>query len=225
MNIDPNETAKQSAIGLVRGALGAVPYVGTLLIETIFDTRSRIKLARLNRFFELFAELLNRKTLMQIPQHASDEFSDLLENILGIVVRTRSDDRLRLYSAIVHGNLNSDTSQIIESEIFTNILASLTEFELILLTKLHATTENLSAAEQHPDHRGIKPVHINKEDTFILGLATSDFLTTFDILISKGLVHDDGIGRLGAPYREFIAITSVGQKLMDFVEKFVEEKK
>ena len=49
---------KKSTEVVVRGLVGAIPYVGTLLNEAIFDLRARLKQERLEKFVEYLADSL-----------------------------------------------------------------------------------------------------------------------------------------------------------------------
>ena len=47
----------KSAESVIRGLVGAIPYVGTALNEAIFDFRSRLKQERLEKFVEELASI------------------------------------------------------------------------------------------------------------------------------------------------------------------------
>src|SRR5262249_42910959 len=89
---------REYGIGVLRGLLGAIPYVGTLLNEIAFEARSRIKQARLQAFVLELSEDIRRLAEDKIDKEyiASEEFSDLFEDVATRVARTR-DERKRAY--------------------------------------------------------------------------------------------------------------------------------
>jgi hypothetical protein len=80
---DPS-SAKEYGLSVLKGVIGAVPYVGTALNEIIFDARSRLKEDRLNSFFAEVAEEVERLSEESIDHDylKSEEFSDLIEGRL-----------------------------------------------------------------------------------------------------------------------------------------------
>src|SRR5258708_4350845 len=74
------EARKEYALAMIKGAIGAIPYAGTLLNEAFFEARSRLKQARLEQFFTgLSAKVAQLdERVIDKAYIQSEEFSDLL---------------------------------------------------------------------------------------------------------------------------------------------------
>src|SRR5215471_13023112 len=74
---------REYALGVIKGAIGAIPFVGTLLNEVAFEARSRVKQRRLEAFFGEVAQSVRELSEAKIDREylASEEFSDLFEDV------------------------------------------------------------------------------------------------------------------------------------------------
>jgi hypothetical protein len=90
-------------LGVLKGIIGAVPYIGTALNEILFDVRSRLKQERLNSFFvEVAAEVAQlREGTIAHDFLKSEDFSDLVEDICVRVTRARSASRRKDFRKIL----------------------------------------------------------------------------------------------------------------------------
>lgn len=101
MSILKRPEATEVGIGFVKGVLGAVPYIGGALNEAIFDVRSRIQQKR----FELFVlEVAARVKLVEdrisTENMKSEEFVDLMDELMRNAVRTRSIAKTKMLADV-----------------------------------------------------------------------------------------------------------------------------
>lgn len=90
-------------ISAAKSAIGAIPYVGALLNEVIFDFRGRIKQERCNRFiYELTKYMANfTEGDIDFAYIKSDDFSDIFESIIRRVVLNRSEEKMHRFKKIL----------------------------------------------------------------------------------------------------------------------------
>lgn len=211
---------KEIAIGVVKGAFGAIPYAGQFLNEVVFDIRGRIKQQRFNDLVEEISVKIKKLESGEISESLikSEEFGDLFEKIVREATNRKMHKNLKLLARISVECMKSTEflnhpllSVIVES------VSSLTESELSILNQLipynKANQQKIKNAEKEIDFQ----LDYSKET--VLGLKKNLFLASFDSLISKGLVFDDTVGRWGGGSRLFIKPSQLGIEIFNLLEK------
>lgn len=130
---------KEIGISVIKSALGAAPYVGTLLNEIVFNYRSRIKEKRLLEFVkqleQSIAELQDNDINYEYLK--SDEFSDILEEIFKKISTTSSSEKSARFKKILIGEMTA-TLHTDHKLTFLDITNSITEKQIEIL-KEHST--------------------------------------------------------------------------------------
>lgn len=195
----------KSTESVVRGILGAIPYVGTALNEAIFDFRARLKQERLEKFVEELAGILQTLESDKIDTAyiQSEEFVDFLEDVLIRATKIRAEEKRRKLAAVLAGRLQHAKSTSFDDR-FLDLLLSLTEVQVRILD------EHLRATDESKKHR--QPSYYDLSD--------SDYYFLVQDLISKALLYDDGMNRLGAtrPF-QIVKITALGRAFIQFLKK------
>ncbi|HOX81847.1 MAG TPA: hypothetical protein PLJ60_05255 [Chryseolinea sp.] len=133
MKIDKTEIA----VSTLKGLIGAIPFAGGLLNETLFEYRSRIKQNRIEKFVEALGQSLQDKTedKIDLDQIKKEDFSDFFESVLITVTRTRSDEKTKRLKTLLLNQL-IDPVDIEYSELFLKMIDSLHEKQLLILNGL-----------------------------------------------------------------------------------------
>ena len=128
------ELLKETGTSVLKSAIGAVPYVGTVLNEIIFETRNRLKQNRINSFIENFSKYLSEFNEMDvdIAQVKGDEFSDLFEEIILKVSKTHSVEKLEAFKCLLVNQITRPRD-INYAELILNIVGSLQEKQIPIL--------------------------------------------------------------------------------------------
>ena len=87
----------------LKGVVGGVPWIGTLLNEIMFEARARIKQARVNQFIQDFQKYID-ENLIDISSQGEidpDNFGDTFEAILRNVSRTSAPHKLLIFRNIL----------------------------------------------------------------------------------------------------------------------------
>lgn len=214
---DSINTTKEICIGAIKGALGAVPYIGSVLNEAFFETPNRIAQKRKEKHIESVIKKLQaiNEDVIDINFIKSEDFSDLLQIILKNITLKNAAEKADFFSNLtVSSMLSSRSKQALEWQIrYIEIIAELNESEMHLLSALH----------NHRNPSGASIVGVSKP----FGMEKQTFNLCFDSLISKGLVFDaslsgmpkqlgTGIGNVPSP-RERIDISPLAKATIQFI--------
>jgi len=118
------------------------PGVGTFLTELIFDFHTRIKQDRLNKFVELFSEYFLEESNINLENLNNEDFCDLFESVLKRVVLTKSESKLKRYKNILVQKINDPSLVTNYSEIYLDLVNSLSENDIMILSHYSAFTED-----------------------------------------------------------------------------------
>lgn len=205
-------TAAEYGLGLLKGAIGAIPFAGTAINEMLFDARGRLKQERVNRFV---AEVANEVALLKeeaIDRKylASEEFSDLLEDLLVRVARTRSEEKKRhlrsVFVQALQGQVDLDFT-----DLFLVLLDQITEQELQVL-KGFASFPLDQAGEAEPIEMGV----ITYEDG-LWGLPGRQAKQIVQALLSKGLLADTSQSYWGGKPFDRVVPTELGLRFLQWL--------
>ena len=200
---------------LVRSALGAVPGVGTLLNEAIFDWRARLKQERFEKFVGYLYDMLQKLESDKIDTAyiKSEEFVDFLEDILIRASKTRAEEKRKKLAAVLAGRLQHAKSTPFDDR-FLDLLLSLTEIQVrILAEHLRAAKKrensNQDTAEASTEHR--QPGYYDLSD--------SEYRFLVQDLLSQALLYTHSVGRGNLGVFQFLEVTELGQAFIRFLEE------
>lgn len=134
---------REVGISATKGAIGAIPFVGTALNEAIFESRGRIKQDRVNRFIHMLQEFMETVSEEDVDfEHLkSDEFSDIFESILKRVAYTRSEEKMKRFRKVLVSEMQSPTDTDF-TETFLDIISRLEEIQIRILRDIKIATKN-----------------------------------------------------------------------------------
>lgn len=140
---------REVGISATKGAIGAIPFVGTVLNEVIFESRGRIKQERVNKFIEMLQDFMGTVSEESINfQHLkSDEFSDIFESILKRIAYTRSEEKMKRFRKVLVSEMQnpSDTDF---TETFLDIISRLEEVQIKILRDIRFATKNCGGVHE-----------------------------------------------------------------------------
>lgn len=127
---------KESMIGLIKGAIGAIPFCGTAINEALFDIGARIQQKRINEFVVQLtvqvAGIENNKIDHEYLK--SEDFYDLTRIIFESVIRIKSKEKQTALSK-VYLNAIQDKSDIEQdlSILFSKFIIELVPLQIKIL--------------------------------------------------------------------------------------------
>jgi hypothetical protein len=206
---DARAAAAEYGLGLFKGIIGAIPWVGNLLNEMMFEARSRLKQARLNQFFTQVAQDVNSLSEDKLDKDylRTEEFSDFIEEVCLRVSRERSEEK-RTYFRKVLLDAFKGGRQPDFSAAFLNILQEITVEEISVLSGYVWAYHRKAELQARGEKAEAQPVDYSQKE--IAGLAPSDYRKVVQSLIRKGLLFDDSYGRWDATPYTFFQATDLG---------------
>jgi len=117
-----------------KAALGAVPFVGSLLAEIAGSVIPNQRIDRLVQFASELDNRLNTVDKAAVKAHLADEnFTDLVEEGLRQAARSTTDDRRRHIANVIAGSLTSEDISFIESKHLLRLLGEINDIEVVWL--------------------------------------------------------------------------------------------
>ena len=141
-NTNKKVILREVGISVTKGAIGAIPIVGTVLNEAIFESRGRIKQDRINKFIKMlqdFMETVSEETI-DFNHLKSDEFSDIFESILKRVAYTRSEEKMKRFKKILVSEMQNPSNTDF-TETFLDIISRLEEVQIKILQGMKIATK------------------------------------------------------------------------------------
>lgn len=182
---------KELPISLARSIFSAVPFVGQLLNEVVFEYRGRIKQERLNSFTQLLSDYFTNNLEIDLKNLETEDFSDLLESVLKRVVQTKSIEKQKRLRDILVNKIQNPFTEIDNSEIYLDLITNLSEveinilhFHLVLVQNFDNVRNNISRLQND--------LNINNNNLKEQGLLTNSELENSHIEISDKIKEIEG---------------------------------
>jgi hypothetical protein len=133
---DNSLVLKESVIGLIKGAIGAIPFCGSAINEALFDIAGRIQQKRINEFVVQLTSQINEIADNKIDEEylKSEDFYDLTRIIFESVIRIKSKEKQTALSR-VYLNAIQDKSDIEQdlSILFSKFIIELVPLQIKIL--------------------------------------------------------------------------------------------
>lgn len=220
-----NMILRELGISATKSAIGAIPFVGALLNEVVFDFRGRIKQERCNNFInELTIYMADvNETDIDFSFIKSDEFGDIFESIIRRVVFNRSDEKMHRFKKILVKQMTAP-SHSDYTETFLDLVERLNEKQIEILNAYKAAEDSTESPEEHnTEHKeralfdkSLLAPH-TKNDYYKIGEEPYKFYV--QDLASKALLIDTGMNIIGAKPFELLEVTSFGKAFLKFIEE------
>lgn len=198
--------AKEAGVGAAKVVFAALPYVGAILNEALFDIRGRVKQERFNNYVLDLGDQLGRLDASKIDYEylRSEEFGDVMEDILFKVVKSRGEMKR---AALVHASLQEfqGQGQADFTQLYLGLLEQITEAEIRALVDLEA----FAVAEEQDTPMDYTEAH--------WGCSPEQARQIIHALIAKGFAMDTSGGRFDAQPLDFIEPTELGRGFIEWM--------
>lgn len=128
--------ANESLIGLIKGAIGAIPYFGTAVNEALFEINSRIKQKRINILVEKLKVQIEKIDEKVIDKEylRSDDFYDLTKILMENILRTGNEEKINFLAKVyLNGVINRVSYEDDLGKIFSGFIMELSPMQIIIL--------------------------------------------------------------------------------------------
>lgn len=200
----------KSAESVIRGLVGAIPYVGTALNEAIFDLCARLKQERLEKFVEELASILQtlKSDKIDVAYIQSAEFVDFLEDVLIRAAKVRAEEKRRKLAAVLAGRLQHAEGTPFDDR-FLDLLISLSDTQVRILAEHLRAAEKRENSEEDAKHR--QPGYYN--------VSESEYCFLIQDLMSKALLYAPVFGRGHLGPFQYLEVTELGREFIQFLEE------
>lgn len=211
----------------LRAAIQAIPSLGSSLDTMLAGLGAKKQYERLEGFISDLQDKL--KKLEQInnisSMEPSEELFDLMMQIFDQVIKTRSQEKRERFANLV-ANQVINKCDWDEVEIACRLLGDLTDAHIAVLavsiTVPPTDFENkrvITLDEKYLNRRQEyrKPTHLQK---LLPNLSISALQMICSELVSKGLLHDTGLGRWGGVQAlTYLVATDLAKWFMDWISE------
>jgi len=204
---------------LVRATVQAIPWVGGTLDTLLSSRGSKIQHERVIHFLgELDARL---HQLEAVGETNEEGFYDLMINVFDSVIRARSEKK-RAYFAQLVTNQIAFARNWEDAEMAASLLRDLTETHVAILKVASQAPvcarpfEGLRVVTLHMEEKASGATSLPRQGALAsvkaeaIGIACSE-------LVSRGLLLDEGVGRLDTSAMEFFVLTDLGRWFLDWL--------
>jgi len=206
----------------LRASVQAIPYIGSSLDTLLSGRAAQIHLERVERFASNLAQRL--AAVESAPANLNDEaFADLMLDTFEKVARTRSDQKRSRFAEIITNQVANPTPWE-EPENAVRLLSNLEDIHIEIIEAA------LSAPLSEGTFSGLRVISLEADP--IKGEkqnAPVSLVTSFPRygaaalrmacaeLNAKGLLHDEGIGRLGTGAMKYFVPTDLAEWLSGWI--------
>jgi predicted transcriptional regulator len=115
--------------------IGLMGPIGTAIDELFYGIGERLRAKRVEKLVYYLQEELEKMEIEKVNTEylKSEEFHDLLLRVIDKSVRTRHDEKIRIFSKILSGSIFSEIPETEDLEDFTEIIANLTMTDIGVL--------------------------------------------------------------------------------------------
>lgn len=220
---------EEGVTSAVKIVLNVIPCIGPVLNEAFLDFPERIRQRRINEFVELFKQGIEEYNPTINYEHLnSEEFIDILASIVQRVMKTSSNEKLNRYKKILLNEMSASYKSDFK-ETFLDIIERINEKQIQILLEYKKFIENDETIEGgtlphgmlvQKDGPNFKEEKLAKHKSgSYFGINDAEYLFYVQDLISKGLLLDDGMGRVSTSSYQILKITQFGLEFLRFIEE------
>lgn len=219
------------AITIATCAFSSIPVVGSFLSEILINYPERRYQRRLNRFTEIWIEFLNTLTNGNIDFEylKTEEFGDIFLLFIDKIQKTRNEEKLRRLAKILTNEISKDFHYSSDfKETFLDVVMKINEDQIRILNEYRRfRDEGFEEEETFPQPGVIDGGTLGGEKKEIIsphrlpdhyGLEKAKYQFYIQDLISKSLLFDNGMGRVGTTAFELLEITDYGYEFIRYTE-------
>lgn len=219
---------KYADIVVLRASVQAIPYIGGPLDTLLSGRTAQIQLERVEKFTHDLADRL--ATVESSATNFNDEaFADLVLRTFEAVARTRSDQKRSRFAEIIAKQV-AKSMLWEEPENAVRLLSDLEEIHIeIIATALNAPVSEGPFAKLRVISLAARPIDSDEKNSPVSLLTSFPSYGTAALrmacaeLVAKGLLHDEGIGRLGVGSMTYFVPTDLAEWFSGWVNQSHQE--
>lgn len=135
-DITKKAAVSENSIGVLKGVIGAIPYIGTMINETLFDIKGRIYQNRINSIVNNISERMKTIEEKNIDYSylKSDDFFDITREIFESSLKIESEEKQKMLANIYVGSIeNAIDYHKNRNKLFISFVVALSPFQLTII--------------------------------------------------------------------------------------------
>lgn len=206
----------------LRTVIQVIPYIGGALDTLLSGKGTEIQKNRINHLLENISDRLNELESSNTI-HATEEFYDLSLSVFEGAARSRSKEKRERFASILINQIAKE-SDWDEAETATRLLSSLEDIHIQVLMYAQTVPECTGAFV------GLKVLTIVNKKSSTVGqvhpLSILSYFSNYSVsslrmvcseLVAKGLLYDEGVGRLNIRSLEYFVSTDLSSWFLNWV--------
>jgi hypothetical protein len=215
---------------VLRAAIQAIPHIGGPLDTLLAGRAAQIQLQRVESFARELARQL-AEVEKAIAKVDDDAVLDLMLTTLDKVARTRSDQKRQRFARIVTNQITKGAAWD-EAEGAVRLLAELDDIHVeVIDVAIRAPVVTNLFDRLRVVSLTSKPIREEGSNDATAPLVLHDALPQYSLarlrmacaeLVARGLLHDEGVGRLGVRSMEYFVSTDLATWFAAWITKEIE---
>lgn len=131
-SIKKSETTR----GIIKGLIGGIPYLGTIINELLFEAPNRIQQARINNTVEYLSRKLDSiQTNLESKEYfMSEDFYDFTRILFETTVKVKSEEKRKMLANVYLNSIEVESDyETSTNRLFFSFISDLTLNHLVLL--------------------------------------------------------------------------------------------
>lgn len=212
----PSKQSHEYALAVLKGTITAIPYVGGVIDEVLFEARARNQQDRLNALFsqtKLDVEELGEEKLDKEFIH-SERFVELVEEICTRTAKTASETRRARFRKIFVDLLQGKNDDDFEL-LFISFISTMSEGEIKVLAGFMPFLE--AQRQAGAEGRRLEATSLDYSKP-MFGVGGEVARQCILALISRGLLLDDSLGRFDTSPLTIVVPTELGERFSNWLQ-------
>lgn len=206
----------------LRAAIQLIPYIGGPLDTLLSAKGQSIQYQRIMMYIEDLQARMDKIEALR-DMDASEEFYDLSMSIFTAVSKTRSPDKRKWFASILVNKLHEDLEWD-EADLMVQLLDSLADIHIqVLRVAMEAAVctdvfdGKRVVALREPFDNTESTIHPTIIGSIIPNASHTMLEMACSGLVARGLLHDEGVGRLSTKAMEFFVLTEMGERFLYWI--------
>jgi hypothetical protein len=217
---------KETSIGLIKSAIGAIPFYGSAINEVLFDISSRIQQQRINNFVTQLTDQIKeiKHDKLDIDYLRSEDFYDLTRIIFESVVKIKSKEKqIALSRVYLNAIVEKLDIEVDLPALFSKFIIDLIPIQIQILYFIEANENKLVEIGSYDNffEMFITKNELYNLDKYKFKFACNDLENKTLITMGGGLIDFDSTGRMIVSFKhknESVKLTSIGKQFIQILK-------
>lgn len=223
---DNSIVIKETSFGLLKGAIGAIPFFGSAINEALFDIEGRIQQKRINDFVIQLSNQVDdfKVNIIDNEYLKSQDFYDLTRIIFESVMKVKSEQKqLSLSKVYLNAIINKSDIEQEFSILFSKFIIDLIPLQIQIISFIEKFESELIEIGSYQKFYNlfIAKLHISNLDKYEFKYSCNDLENKTIISLGGGLNDFDSTTEMIVTTNskeESVKLTSIGKRFIEILK-------